>query len=1053
MVFPCAADAQEMDQISLPGYQIRISYWRSSHGLPSWHIWNILNDSRGLVWMATDIGLVSLDGKRFRQHPVSVPDALKDRLRHIALDGRDNLWLFYRQQDKTAVYVYDPRQERTLTAEAYTGRQLAFSENILQTLFARKDRLWLLDGKTGRGGYYSATAGWVDALRDTGYLNQNMYYLPGPEGRFWKIDLQRLQVEQINATGAASCVCSFAETKDPVNFMTDDRGSIYLLFNRPDAQGAPVSLMRCDPEAGLLPADAMTQRRGGYFKFAVQLPFREQNSAGVELIKQGSDLDVYIHGKQLFRGFKTYLKEMHHLYLERMLFVLEDGSFWMFGADALIRMEVLPSHFTNYLNQQRLPIRTRGLAVSKGILYANCHLGQYAVDLRSGRQRQLLSFNPYSYGFALSLHKGMLWFGSQSNSATVYDPASGKSHNYPLESPPLKTSEWHFAPGGGIYLGTEQGLFKFMPSAGVFRLWEMGDRSVSCFHRNAAGLWAGTTKGLALLDGQERLQRNFFADVFGAGKPLLIKHIYEDAEGVFWLATEQGLWRWRPFSNESQVYDVARTGFPSDRLHAVYEDRRRRLWISSDGGLICFDKQRERFRTYTASDGLSGTEKNWLSHHRDSTGRLYIGGVFGVTAFHPDSIPDEPYGPPHLELLKVKFFSKKDNQATNLTDEALTGNQLRIPAKSDHLFVEFSALEFQLRPLAYRWRIPELDSAWSVIEEPRIDLYQPPYGRYTIEIEARYVGNNLSPPGMHRLLLYGQKPFYLRPWFFGSAVLAVMAIMTVFFQWRQRQLRVNSQNLAFEVAEKTEQLRQERDMIARQAAALEQLNVEKSRFFQDLGHEIRNPLTLILGPVSDMLRRAELTPKQTERLERVKGNTSKILDLVDEILELSMLETAVISPKNHPFNAEALVSRICQEFEPAAVQKGIAFRPGLVFLPSLVLLGDTRKLKKILTNLLQNALKFTPAGGAIEVRAEYTAEDGFLLFEVRDTGPGIAPEYLERIFERYFQVPGQTGKGFGIGLSMCRSYAMLMGGSVQAMSSPGQGATFRVRIPFATAPG
>jgi CheY-like chemotaxis protein/nitrogen-specific signal transduction histidine kinase len=259
-----------------------------------------------------------------------------------------------------------------------------------------------------------------------------------------------------------------------------------------------------------------------------------------------------------------------------------------------------------------------------------------------------------------------------------------------------------------------------------------------------------------------------------------------------------------------------------------------------------------------------------------------------------------------------------------------------------------------------------------------------------------------------------------------------------------------SRRLSEEVADKTAQLQHERDVIASQKEALVRLNEEKDQFFYDLSHEFRNPLTLILSPVNDLLKQEALPLPYRPRLEQVRRNARKILQLIDEVLELSKLEAGMVPVEKSAVPLSSFLQRICQDFEGAASQKGISLQLTHTIPGYLTVQTDGRKLEKIVMNLIQNALKFTSAEGSVHVKAQWTPQ-GMLDIWVSDTGIGIAPEHIERIFERYYQIPSGTKQtnrgGFGIGLSLCKHYATLLGGNISVFSKPGKGTDMHLTIP------
>jgi signal transduction histidine kinase len=247
--------------------------------------------------------------------------------------------------------------------------------------------------------------------------------------------------------------------------------------------------------------------------------------------------------------------------------------------------------------------------------------------------------------------------------------------------------------------------------------------------------------------------------------------------------------------------------------------------------------------------------------------------------------------------------------------------------------------------------------------------------------------------------------------------------------------------------EKIGRFQQERDQLAGRLEALQRLHEGRIRAFQNISHDLRSPLSFIIGPTSDLLCAPNFSETQRGQLQRILRNAQKINRLIDDILEINRLATNEIPLKIQPIEATSCLSAICKDYEMEAQKNNIVFHLKHRLPDCLVVHTDTEKLERILDNLLQNALKFTPEGGNIILELD-TAPDAALILTVRDTGIGIAPEYLELIFEPYFRAPtGKHTKGHGIGLSASRACARALGGDIMAKSIQNQGTTFQVRIP------
>jgi signal transduction histidine kinase len=232
---------------------------------------------------------------------------------------------------------------------------------------------------------------------------------------------------------------------------------------------------------------------------------------------------------------------------------------------------------------------------------------------------------------------------------------------------------------------------------------------------------------------------------------------------------------------------------------------------------------------------------------------------------------------------------------------------------------------------------------------------------------------------------------------------------------------------------------------------LEQLNRLKSSFVSVASHEIRTPVTGIKGYAENMLSGliGPITDKQRHYLMRITANVDRLMRIIDELLDIARIEAGQIDLQVDSVNVCQLIAEVAEELQPLAVQKEISFHQDASRVSGVCLKGDEGKLHQVLTNLVHNALKFTPSGGRVDVGA-VTKEPGKIQISVRDTGPGIPPSDLPRIFDRFYSgtsVPPDT-RGAGLGLAISKSLVALHGGHLSVSSTPGQGSHFCVDLPI-----
>ncbi|MFP2899875.1 ATP-binding protein, partial [Corallococcus sp. 4LFB] len=257
------------------------------------------------------------------------------------------------------------------------------------------------------------------------------------------------------------------------------------------------------------------------------------------------------------------------------------------------------------------------------------------------------------------------------------------------------------------------------------------------------------------------------------------------------------------------------------------------------------------------------------------------------------------------------------------------------------------------------------------------------------------------------------------------------------------ELEARVQSATAELAEQNEKLR-------RQAIQLEQASAAKSQFLANMSHEFRTPLNAILGYTNMLLQgvSGEMTPPQRRNLTRIDSNGRHLLEVINEILDITRIEAGRMPLHLSDFGIPELLQEVMAEMDPIIARSKLTVETRLdEALPGVW--SDRQKVKQIVLNLLSNALKFTHEGG-VHVAAEYQNATGTVAISVKDTGIGIDVSNQEKIFEDFQQVdssPTRAYGGTGLGLSICRRLAAMLGGRVSLQSAPGQGSTFTLHFP------
>ena len=616
-----------------------------------------------------------------------------------------------------------------------------------------------------------------------------------------------------------------------------------------------------------------------------------------------------------------------------------------------------------------------------------------------------------------------------------------------------------YADSSGLWAGASRRLFRYdgrrwssFPSASG-----APDATVRAFATTHDGaLWMGTNGG-----GLARYRDGRFSRVTREeGLPSdLIRSLYTDGDGWLWVGTEgSGLARldpraWhdgRATSKTSIVRIAATNGLFDNVIHQILEDDAGRLWMSSNRGIFWVPRAElnafadgraasVHSTAYSERDGMRNREANGgvqPAGAKGPDGRLWFPTQDGVVVVDPAKVTAER----RVTTVVVEQVRTNGRALQPTRDSvALTPDQRDVQ-------IEYTALTF-LEPanVRFRYRLERYDSGWIDAGSRRTAFYtKVPPGRYTFRVEASDAAGGWNEPGA-ALALRVLPRIWETGLFRWALGVAVVVLVLVAIRWYGARLRARAVLLEKVVDQRTATLRERERELAERNSALQSLDHAKTRFFANVSHELRTPLTLTIGPLEDLRTRAGGDPQVERWLDIALRNSRRLLRLVNQILDVSKLEAGAMHLAPRPLDLGPFTRGVVAAFAPVAERKGIRLTVETVdALPGAF---DADAVEKILTNLVSNAIKFTPTGGTVHVALSKDGESARLL--VRDSGPGIAPDQIAHVFERFYQVDESTTRtqpGTGIGLSLVKELVELHGGSIVVESASDE-TTFTATIP------
>ncbi|MDQ4140170.1 MAG: ATP-binding protein, partial [Bacteroidota bacterium] len=438
---------------------------------------------------------------------------------------------------------------------------------------------------------------------------------------------------------------------------------------------------------------------------------------------------------------------------------------------------------------------------------------------------------------------------------------------------------------------------------------------------------------------------------------------------------------------------------------------------------------------------------------------IWFSGVDGLVRF--EWLAAEGENPPFFTLL---------NRLVLPSDSILYPNsqkQVHLPFRANSPRFELAAPSYNgVDNNKFQFWLEGYDKNWSAWTKESVKEYtRMPEGTYTFHARAVNAQGQLGKTVSYTFTIL---PPWYRTWFmYGLYLLGVGILLWLLVRWRSAKLKAEKEQLerlvaqrTQEVALKNEQLSQQAEELAAQTEKLQELEQVKSRFFANISHEFRTPLTLILNNLLDKLSVITSDAEQTQvpikvtELKIMSRNARRLLQLINQLLDLSKIESGRLLLEQQPGDFKQLLKVTFSSFSSLADYQHVKFELQLPDEP-LVCQYDEDKVEKILYNLLANAFKFTPSGGKVSLKTELLPvanKKGASVIQitVQDSGPGLNPEQLNKVFERFYQ--GQQyyadAQGTGIGLALAKELVELHEGQIWAESEPGKGAAFIVQLPF-----
>lgn len=535
-------------------------------------------------------------------------------------------------------------------------------------------------------------------------------------------------------------------------------------------------------------------------------------------------------------------------------------------------------------------------------------------------------------------------------------------------------------------------------------------------------IWLSDAKGMRFFD---RQSNKFVA--LADGPRMRVDAFAFDRNGALWTHTLAGLDQWRIEGGRAQHVRHIGTdaGLPAAEMASLLIDGQGAIWLFGIRGLWRVALNPVEVSAIDKRVGLSSVQFGSRPSARLIEGKILDVTVEGLLRFEPGKLASITT-PPDLYLAHASV--KRGDRRIEL--DALD-KDWRLRWDDRDLQVSARALSF-VDPTAnqYEFQLEGYDSDWvNTGSRPERDFSRIEPGAYTLHIRARNVSGVLSKSELTQNLHVALPPWRTPMAWLIYLLVLICTLWLILQAFRQRIERRHQLALA-----------------AEKQKVAEQANLAKTEFLADIGHEIRTPMTGLLG-MAELLLRSGLSNDQQRWAISVQRSGEHMLRLVNDLLDLSRIEAGMLQLDQHPVNLPELIAEIRALEAPLAAARNIDFSVEVAPDVPVHVWTDGRRIKQILLNLVNNALKFTDQG-EVSIRVSL-APTGEVILAISDTGPGMSEAQVAQLFERFRQTDlGQHKGGSGLGLAITERLVRLLGGVVSVSSIPGQGSEFQVTLPL-----
>lgn len=1015
------------------------------NGLSQSTVLSICRDSRGFLWIGTRDGLNRYDGKTIKQYKndPSDPKSLisDDYIYAIAEDKHQKLWI----GTQKGLSYYSPETDSFEQID-YTvaHKKDAQSFAILQILPAKDGKIWF---GTNDGLLYldnSDSRNFKTFNKSNGLAGNEVYavfedevanlwigtvtglskLIPGVNKKSYTIKNYFHDKNRSNTIGA-NFVRTIAQDNKGQIWLGTEKGGVSLYQSNTD------DFKRYTSENSKLNNDII---RKIYI-----------TNDGTMLIGTMNGLCVYNPFSKDFQLYQHNPDNPKSINDNSIKDIYEDnnGSIWIgtnFGGVNVAHRNTLTFDIFNYNTYNPNSISGNLISVLAKDNAGNLWIGTegrglnfYNVSTKKFVRYSHQESNPASIGSNTikSIYvdrKNNVWVGLFEGGLELFNPNTGGFiHFKPNSNDPHALNHGYISAiaedaSGNIWIGTStKGVNILNPETRVFSHINTAtpgknlnsDYIKDILIDSKGNIWVGTVLGINLL----KKGANSFISLSKEKNGLLsnyINCIKEDQKGNIWVGAHKGgLSLYEAQIGIFKNYNKE-NGLISNNVVGINFDLEGNVWVSTDNGLSVLNIQKQTFKNFDTSDGLSSNEFSLKSSLRDKAGNLYFGTYNGLVSFKPEDIAFNN-NPPKIIFTSLKLFNQtvKVNGEDGILDKDISFKDKLVFKASQNIFtVDFIAFNFiNSSRNKYAYKLEGFEKEWNYVDNPSATYTNLPAGTYKLLVKAAN-NDGVWTEQPKELTIKVLPPIWKTWWAY-----LIYAVLFVVIWYQVNKFLRKQQKLETDLY--YEQLNHEKQ---------EELYQSKLEFFTKISHEIRTPLTLIFAPLERLIETTKDDALLNKQLYSIRNNTERLLRLISELLDFRKIDTGNLKLKLKIVNLEKYCRPIYESFKTQAQAKNIQFN--FEAQDDLLVELDIHQMEKVFFNLLSNAFKYTKEGGNIRFRLR--SKQDFVFVDIEDNGIGISKEDQDKIFDNFYQSKNETVKsvGWGIGLALAKSIVELHNGDI-----------------------